>query len=557
VLLAAAEEDRLSRRERTCGLPRASVQSVFRQTGLRGDGLAAVFVATRDATYAETAGGTVRVPLLWRVSQALPQPPPLGRRLRASFAAARRRRIDESLRSELGVSCPIQFVDHHLAHAAGSAMALGLADSVVVTMDGGADGVWASVTTLARGVPERLAAESAGPSVSAFLDAVADRLGVPPGLDRARRFEELASRGASLHYDALDAAFASDDGALLVDQDALGPGGVVARLSPKARKEDLAASALGVAAHHVRRWATHWYVRCEPRELVLAGDLFEMPAMVRALLDASELAAPRVLATPGDAGLPAGAAFAGCLPGFLPSPLPRPRVAASCPFLGPSYTDEEIADVLAREGATFRHHPRIERDVARVLAEGRTVARFDGRAEIGRRALGNRVLLRHPAHPLRQGRLGFLHGHGAYDAVVREEAFAALFREDRAHASDLRDHPLPVTPREDFAARFPELLGFGRRVRVQTVARESNPALHEILVEFESWTDLPFLAAASFRLPNEPPVSSPLDALRAFRVLGADHAAFGRYFVQGEHGAPPGPDVPEAESRVGGARDAR
>ncbi len=554
-LLACAEEHRLTRVENACGLPRASVQAVLRQAGIRGDKLAAVLVATRDATYAETAGGAVRVPLLWRVSQALPSPPPLGRRLRASFAAARRRRIDEALRSEFGASCPVAFVDHHLAHAASAALVLDLPDCVAFTADAGADGAWATVTEFKDGVPRRLVAETAGPSITAFLDAVCERVGIPPGLDRARRLEELAGRGVTLHYDDLEAAFGTDDGALSVDAEVLVPGGVLGRVGRKARREDVAASALAAAAHHLRRWVTHWYVRCEAPQLAVAGDLFDMPSLVHALVDAPDLPAPRLPAAPADCGLAVGAALAGCLPGVLAQPMPRPRRAQSSPYLGPSYPDDEIARLLERERVPFRHHPRIERDLARVLAEGRTAARFDERAELGRRALGNRVILRHPQGPLRLGRLGFIHGAGAYDALVLHESLPRLF-EDVEDVPDLLDHPRLVMPRADFASRYPDLLAWGRRVRVQSVSAASNPKLFEILTEFQSWTGLPLLAAAPFRLPNEPAVSSPADAVRAFRVLGLDHAAIGRYLVHGADAASGSAVAGEAEeNRAQGAEN--
>ncbi len=552
-LLACAEEHRLTRVENACGLPRASVQAVLRQAGIRGDKLAAVLVATRDATYAETAGGAVRVPLLWRVSQALPSPPPLGRRLRASFAAARRRRIDESLRSEFGASCPIAFVDHHLAHAAGAALILDLPDCVAFTADAGADGAWAVVTEFKDGVPRRVAAETAGPSLSAFLDAVCERVGIPPGLDRPRRLEELAGRGVTLHYDDLEAAFGADDGALLLDAEALGPGGTLSRVGRKARREDLAASAVAAAAHHLRRWVTHWYVRCEARPLVVGGDLFDMPSLVHALVDAPDLPSPRLPAAPGDGGLAAGAALAGCFPDLLAQPVPRLKRTQSSPYLGPSYSDDEIAHLLERERVHFRHHPRIERDLARVLAEGRTAARFDDRAEVGHRALGNRIVLRHPQGPLRLGRLGFIHGPGAYDALVLHDALPRLF-EGADDLPDLLDHPRLVLPRAEFASRYPDLLAWGRRVRVQSVSAASNPKLFEILTEFQSWTGLPLLAAAPFRLPNEPAVSSPADAVRAFRVLGLDHAAIGRYLVHGADLAVAGAGEAE-ENRAQGAEN--
>ena len=70
---------------------------------------------------------------------------------------------------------------------------------------------------------------------------------------------------------------------------------------------------------------------------------------------------------------------------------------------------------------------------------------------------------------------------------------------------------------------------------VQTVTRGDNPRLHELLSEFESWSGLPFVAAAPFRLPNQPLVATPRDAVRVFRLLGADFAALGPYLVPSFH----------------------
>ena len=85
-----------------------------------------------------------------------------------------------------------------------------------------------------------------------------------------------------------------------------------------------------------------------------------------------------------------------------------------------------------------------------------------------------------------------------------------------------------------FALRCPELVAGTGHVKVQTVCPDSNPGLCELLREFESRTGFPCLAVAPFRLPDEPLVSSPREALRTFRLLGADVAAFGRFLLTAE-----------------------
>lgn len=534
-IIAVAEEDRLSRRAGMVGLPRAAIQTVLRETMIPGDHVNAVIVATRSRTYAEGAGQQTRPPLLYRVTEALPSPPSVNRLIRGSFANARRRRIDEAMRSEFGIACPVLFVDHHLAHAVGAMGSLGLTDGVAVTMDSGSDGVWAAVTTFSKGRPSRVVSERGDGSVLAFLDAVCDRLGIPGGLDRYRRLEDLGARGVTVHYDQLAPTFQWEEGHLVLDDGLFRSGGLLARVRASARKEDVAASALAVAAEHVRRWVAHWFVRTDQDALVLGGDLFGLPSMVRAVVEAAEIRRVRVSIAPDDTGLALAAAYAAHLPDFLPQPLPGPPRPVESPFLGLAFDDEEIEWALNQERMDYRFRPDIEADLARILAEGRSVVRFDGSTEVGDRALGNRVVLRDPNGPLRRGRLGFSLVPGAYHALVREDAFERYFQDDGPVQRDLTAQPALVTPRGDFARDHTDLVGWNGLIRVQIIPRKTMPRLAHLLDELESWTGAPLLAAAPFRLPNEPLVSSPRDAIRTFRLLGADFAALGRFLVRSEH----------------------
>lgn len=522
------------------GLPRASVQTVLRETGVPPGDISVVVVATRDATYAEGVGGTARTPWLYRLGTSIASPAPVAQKIRESFALERRRRVDEALRSEYGIASPIRFLDHHLVHAVGAACVLGRADCLVVTMDGGADAGWARVIAFEEGRPRTLGVQPGRASLLGYLDAVCDHLGIAEGLDRWRRLEDLAVKGTRVHAEQLGSWIRWKENLLSLDAGLFRPGGIHDRLTGFARKEDVAASALASASDAVTRFVRYWSERHGAETIVLSGDLFEIPAITRAVLAAGT--APEIMAptAPGDVGLPVGAAFAGCLPEVLENPLPAPRDPLRTPFLGISYDDEPIEGELLRQSAPYHFHPEIERDVARVLAEGMSVARFDGKAEIGNRGLGNRAVLRTPRGPLRQGRLGFVLAPGAYHAIVTADAFDELFDPEEVLRGPLSQNPVLVSPTADFAAACPDLVGWEGRVRVQIVDPESNPRLHGILEEFSTWSGLACLAAAPFRLPDEPLVSSPRDALRTFRLLGTDYAALGRFLVKN----PSAPDAP-------------
>ena len=552
-LLAIAEEDRLIRRHRVTGMPRASVQTILRATGVAPEEIDAVLVATLSSPYAEGVGTDARPPLLYRMGTALPTPPVVVRRIRESFASSRRRRVDEALRSEFGISCPVLFVDHHLAHAVAAAYTSGHPDCLAITMDTGADGAWAGVTSFANGEPTRIASETGSRSILGLLDTVCQRIGIPEGPDRYRRLQTLAAAGVSVHYDQLAAGLAFENGKISISDELFRSGGVIDRVNASARREDVAASALHLAGAATRRFVSHWWVRSDQQKLVLGGDLFEIPAVVRMVIEDPEISGACVPPAASDAGLMVGAAFAGCLLGFLPEPLPPPRDPLLSPFLGIAFSDEEITGTLEEERAVSRRIPEIEEEVGRLLAEGRSVARFDGKTEIGNRGLGNRAILRNPEGPLWRGRLGFVVPSGAYHLIVLEEALDSYFEIEELPCPDLSQFPALATPLPELAQRCPELVGWGGNVEVQTVSRESNPRLARILREHQARTGLACLAAAPFRLSDEPLVSSPRDALTTFRLLGADYLALGRQLVPAVDPTAPLPD--RAENRVQSLRN--
>jgi carbamoyltransferase len=453
----------------------------------------------------------------------------VGRKIRASFADARRRRIDEALRSEFGISCPVLFLDHHLVHAVNAAYATGRADCLAITMDDGAEGVWSTVYSFRDGKPERIAAEHMPGAVLQFLEEVCDRLGLPEGLDRYHRLDDLASRGEPLYYERLLPLFRTAEGSLRYRDRITKNGGPLVSLPRKTRKVDTAASALQLAGQVVSEHVAQWRARTGHEAVVLGGDLFDINPIVQAVLEQT----PKALVppAPGDDGLPVGAALAACLPDYLPDSPRVPAAALPSPFLGISFADDTIRQALLLEGLKPDFHAEIHRDIADLLVQGRTIARFEGKTEIGNRGLGNRAVLQNPQGTLRRGRAGFVLLPSSYHALVSVDDFPSLFECEGPSAADLISSPMPVHPLSHFALRCPELVGGSGHVKVQTICPETNPGLFEILKEFEAKAQFPCLAVAPFRLPDEPLVSSPQEALCTFRLLGADFAAFGRFLL--------------------------
>ena len=246
----------------------------------------------------------------------------------------------------------------------------------------------------------------------------------------------------------------------------------------------------------------------------------------------------------GDAGGALGAAYA-AWHGELGRERrrdPAARDAMKGAYLGPEFAQPDIEARLTAAGAVFRARPdgaAIE-DAADALAEGKAVGWFNGRMEFGPRALGARSILGDPRSETMQKLLNL--------KVKFRESFRpfapSVLREDVAEWFDLdRDSPymlLVDTVRaerrremtEDEKALFgieklnvrrsdiPAVTHIDHSARIQTVHADTNPRYHALISAFKARTGCPIVVNTSFNVRGEPIVCTPEDAFRCF--MGTD-----------------------------------
>jgi len=196
----------------------------------------------------------------------------------------------------------------------------------------------------------------------------------------------------------------------------------------------------------------------------------------------------------------------------------------SLPLWGPESTDDEIRQSIAgrtdcsvKETCSFGE---LCADVAKRIAQGQIVAWFQGRMEFGPRALGSRSILADPRDPAMRDKINALvkkrEGFRPFAPVVTQEAASRIFEippgEEPAYA-----HMLYVTRvRPEFRDKLPATTHVDGSARVQTVAREQNPRLWQLLVEFEKLSGLPVLLNTSFNVRGQPIVCTPQEAVETF-----------------------------------------
>jgi carbamoyltransferase len=207
-------------------------------------------------------------------------------------------------------------------------------------------------------------------------------------------------------------------------------------------------------------------------------------------------------------------------------------------YWGPSYSPETIEKLLKDAKLTYRHSDDITKDAARYVADGHIVGWFQGRSEIGPRALGNRSIL---ANPQIKGMNDKINNDVKHREVWRPFApslTAESAREyfegvDKAKESPYMLHTFYV--KEKYKNAFPAITHIDGSSRIQTVTKEQNPRYHALLTEVGKLTGHPIVLNTSFNDAGEPIVCSAFDALRCFSSTGIDVLALGDFIVEKPH----------------------
>jgi carbamoyltransferase len=228
-----------------------------------------------------------------------------------------------------------------------------------------------------------------------------------------------------------------------------------------------------------------------------------------------------------DGGTSAGAA---AYYGYHILGLDRPSPLDS-PFLGPAYPDSAIEQILRRSVSHFRRVQDPPLDAAVLLAMGEIIAWFQGPAEFGPRALGNRSLLADPRDEQMRVRLS--------EMVKERESFRPLAPAVLAeHYSNffptMSPNPyMTMVGKASLAAKsaIAAAIHVDGSSRPQYVDVKRYPLFHALISRFYTITGVPALLNTSFNLSGEPIVLSPSDALRTFYTSSLTHMFIGPFHI--------------------------
>lgn len=203
------------------------------------------------------------------------------------------------------------------------------------------------------------------------------------------------------------------------------------------------------------------------------------------------------------------------------------------PYLGAAFTDQQIAtaatDICPALPAPLSEDDLIAGTVD-LLARGQIIAWFQGNAEFGPRALGARSFLADPRNDAIREEIN--------QKIKKRELFRPFAPSVTAEAAPEffelnQDSPymnVVAKVRETHAARIPAVTHTDRTARVHTVSRDANPLYHRLLSEFGAATGVPVLLNTSFNI-QEPIVYSPAEAFATFKRSGVDALVIGSRII--------------------------
>jgi carbamoyltransferase len=208
-------------------------------------------------------------------------------------------------------------------------------------------------------------------------------------------------------------------------------------------------------------------------------------------------------------------------------------------YLGPGYTNAEIKKFLDKNKITyteFKDEENCIETVAKLIWNNNVVGWFQGRMEWGPRALGTRSILSNPCNPKMKEILNEKVKHREkfrpFAPVVCVDDALTYFDCDKP-IPEPTDFMLMVYPiRKEWRSRIPAVTHVDGSGRLQTVREDQNPLYYYLIKEFGKLSGIPILINTSFNIRGEPIVCTPYDAYKCMMGTGIDYLVLGRYLIK-------------------------
>jgi carbamoyltransferase len=551
-ILSAIAEERLCRMKMASGMPRQAIKQVMADAGITAKDIDMVAVAQRVSVFEPE-------PIPWngwfdskhagkprpfeKISGALapvvgyvPFAQKAHHQIKDILSRKRLAQIPELLEKEYSIAAPVKYYDHHFCHATSAYYTSNYDRALVVTLDGGGDGLSGSVYQSENGRLIRLSAVDSFNSLGNFYSYITHLCGFKAESHEGK-ITGLAALGKPAYIDILREFVSYENPGQIqytvpmYHRSALKQ--IASRLPADFEKADLAASVQLLLEEIGIEFIRYWLQQTGIRSIAVAGGVFSNVKFNQRVHELDEVDNFFVHPAMDDSGLAVGGAFAALADEPGADPL-RLLQRLKNVYFGTSYGDDEIRESVEAFGFESTYESNITDVVAKLLAEGRVVARFTGRMEYGPRALGHRSILYQTtdpsindwlnAHLLRTEFMPFA------PATLQEYADECYDGLDGVRDS-ARYMTITFNCTERMREQSPGVVHVDGTARPQLLDPETAPDFYKIAVAYHQLTGIPSLINTSFNMHGEPIVCTPEDALRSFNEGKLDYLAIGNWLV--------------------------
>ncbi|MGH3915546.1 MAG: carbamoyltransferase family protein [Pseudonocardiaceae bacterium] len=531
VLVAAVEEERLNRIKKTTKFPINAVRACLESANVAPADVDAVgyyfpedhMDMVLNQLYTENNGAPTRYT---------------------------RQLIRHWLKAEFGWDLPddkLFYTPHHLAHALSTFRRSGMAEALVVVMDGMGEESSGTVYRGENGRLQSLASHSILNSLGMLYMCATQQLGYKfgdeykvmglapygdPGTYR-EIFESLYTLQEKGNYEIAPCNLGLNT---------LGPAFFTHGITPRRRGEeftqlhmDFAAGVQETLEKIVMHVLEYWAENTGLRRLCFGGGVAHNCSLNGVILRSGLFDEVFVHPASHDSGAGEGAALAAEYQiGIIRPPLPKLRSASLGPDLGATHEIEETLNSWGRLIDLERSVDIVDK-AATLLADGAVLGWAQGRSEFGPRALGNRSIIADARPKENQTRINAMvkkrESFRPFAPVVTPEAASTYFEIPEAEANyDFMSFVLRV--REERRAELGAVTHVDGTARLQIIDPTTNERFHRLVSRFGELTGTPVLLNTSFNNNAEPIVQSVEDALTCFLTTDLDYLVIEDFLIR-------------------------
>jgi carbamoyltransferase len=537
-IVAAAEEERFTRRKHDSGFPTNAVSYCLSDSRTPASELDLVVFYDKPLKKLERAlsaarkfGARAERLVNWHLS---------------SFVH-RESRLTDDIAKALGCEKPVEFCEHHLSHAASVFYVSPFEEAAILTVDG--VGEWATTALYAgTGSEIKQLREIHYPhSVGLFYATMTAYLGFEVN-EGEYKVMGLASCGRAAYEREMEELLTlHEDGSFrnnlaffsyMYDDQSMFTARLVELLGPArhpsepitARHIDIAASTQRLCERAIINLARSAKRETGMDHLCMAGGVAHNVVANSRVLAEAGFADVFIQPASGDSGGAIGAALYAY---HQRTPVRRTPQLSYDTCLGPSFSNETVLKALEQFDAVYEQldSPALFQQTARLLKDDFVVGWFQARMEFGPRALGCRSILANPGNPhmkdILNQRVKLREQFRPFAPAVLEEDAAEYFD----HAGKSPFMLFCPSVKADKRAAIPSVTHVDGTARIQTVSRTANPRFHALITEFKRLTGVPMVINTSFNIRGEPIVCTPEDALKCFFGTEIDFLIIGDFVV--------------------------